>query len=100
MKVGGLRRMIIPKTLGFTEFGVGPVPVDPFRRRNLGDLLDLVEADRGELVYDIELILIADDENDQGYYDDVAVSQEEVRELVRNSLTIDLEKIMKNKPKP
>lgn len=86
MRVGGKRRIIIPKSLGFTEFGVGPVPVDPQMRRKLGGLLDLVEADKGELVYDVELALVADDENDQGYYDDEAVSQDEVRQLVLKSL--------------
>ena len=33
----------------------------------MGQLLDLVEADKGELVFDLELVLVADDENDQGY---------------------------------
>lgn len=100
MKVGGKRRVIIPKTLGFTEFGMGPLPIDPGRRRRLGKLLDFVEADRGELVYDLELVMVAVDENDQGYYDDVPVTQEEVRSLVLKSLNPELiDKLIKNKPK-
>ena len=71
---------------GYGDFGVGPIPVDPARRRKLGQLLDYVAADEGELIFDIELILVADDENDQGYYDDVPVTQEEVRQLVLKSL--------------
>jgi hypothetical protein len=52
----------------------------------LGSLLDELLQDRGELVFDVELVLVADDENDQGYYDDEPVSQEEVRQLVLKSL--------------
>ena len=33
----------------------------------------------GELLFDVELCMVADDENDQGYYDDEPVTQEEVR---------------------
>lgn len=99
MKVGGRRRLIIPKSLGFTEVGIGPVPIDAGRRRKLSKLLDLVDADKGELVYDLELVMVADDENDQGYYDDIAVSQDEVRELVRKAMTVDTEKLLKEKPR-
>lgn len=34
--------------------------------------------DDGQLVLDVALLMVADDENDQGYYDDVAISQDEV----------------------
>ena len=86
MKVGGKRRLVVPKSIGYNEFGLGPLPEDGGRRRKLGALLDLLDKDKGELIFDVELVLVADDENDQGYYDDVAVSQEEVRELVLKSL--------------
>ena len=99
MKVGGKRRLIIPKSLGFTEVGIGPVPIEAGKRRKLSKLLDLVEADKGELVYDIELVMVADDENDQGYYDDIPVSQEEVRELVRKAMSVDTGKLLQEKPK-
>jgi FKBP-type peptidyl-prolyl cis-trans isomerase len=33
MKLGGLRRIIIPKNLGYTRAGLGPMPINPFRRR-------------------------------------------------------------------
>lgn len=99
MKVGGKRRLIIPKSLGFTEIGVGPVPIEAGKRRKLSKLLDLVEADKGELVYDIELVMVAEDENDQGYYDDIPVSQEEVRELVRKAMSVDTGKLLQEKPK-
>jgi hypothetical protein len=32
----------------------------------LEDVLDLVQADAGDLVFDIELLMVANDENDQG----------------------------------
>ena len=99
MKVGGKRRLIIPKSLGFTEIGVGPVPIEAGKRRRLSKLLDQVEADKGELVYDIELVMVAEDENDQGYYDDIPVSQEEVRELVRKAMSVDTGKLLQEKPK-
>jgi FKBP-type peptidyl-prolyl cis-trans isomerase len=66
MKVGGKRRVIIPKNIGYERFGMGPVPTDPSDRRKLGKLLDLLEVDKGELIFDLELVLVADDENDQG----------------------------------
>ena len=59
--------LIVRSFVGYTELGLGPLPTDPSRRRRLGQLLDLVEADKGELVFDLELVLVADDENDQGY---------------------------------
>lgn len=86
MKVGGKRRLVVPKSIGYNEFGLGPLPEDGGRRRKLGALLDLLDKDQGELIFDIELVLVAEDENDQGYYDDVAVSQEEVRNLVLKNL--------------
>ena len=102
MKVGGKRRIIVPKSIGYTELGLGPLPEDGNRRRKLGGLLDLLEKDQGELVFDLELVMVAEDENDQGYYDDVAVSQEEVRQLVLKSLksnTADfMEKLKKETP--
>ena len=86
MKVGGKRRIIVPKSIGYNEFGLGPLPEDGSRRRRLGALLDLLDKDQGELIFDLELALVAEDENDQGYYDDEAVSQDEVRKLVIKSL--------------
>ena len=87
MKVGGKRRVIIPKSIGYTDFRTGPKPLQPKYRKRLGDIIDLVNADKGELIFDLELLLVANDENDQGYYDDSAISQQEVRQLVLKSLT-------------
>lgn len=89
MKVGGKRRVIIPKSIGYTDFRTGPKPLQPKYRKRLGDIIDLINADKGDLVFDIELLLVANDENDQGYYDDSAISQDEVRKLVIKSLTED-----------
>jgi len=86
MRVGGKRRIIVPRSIGYNEFGLGPLPEDGGRRRKLGSLLDLLDKDQGELVFDLELVLVAEDENDQSYYDDLAMSQEELRSLVLKSL--------------
>ena len=44
-----------------------------------------------QLIFDVELEQVLVDENDQGYYDDIPVTQDEVRELVAKT-------IGKNKP--
>ena len=49
----------------------------------MGDLIDKIEADQGELVVDIDLVLVSDDENDQGYYTDESISDDELKELIR-----------------
>ena len=54
-----------------------------YRRRKLGSLIDKIEADQGELVMDIDLVMVADDENDQGYYTDESISEEELQSLIR-----------------
>ena len=90
MKVGGKRRVIIPKNIGYDKFGMGPVPTEPKDRRKLGKLLDLLEVDKGELLFDLELVLVADDENDQGYYEDEPVTQDEVRKLVLKSMDTEI----------
>eukprot|EP00597_Dinobryon_sp_UTEXLB2267_P016617 CAMPEP_0201097086 /NCGR_PEP_ID=MMETSP0812-20130820/6145_1 /ASSEMBLY_ACC=CAM_ASM_000668 /TAXON_ID=98059 /ORGANISM="Dinobryon sp., Strain UTEXLB2267" /LENGTH=209 /DNA_ID=CAMNT_0047351785 /DNA_START=250 /DNA_END=879 /DNA_ORIENTATION=- len=86
MSVGSKRRVIIPKSIGYNDFGLGPLPQDPFRRRKLGRLLDFLDKEQGELIFDLELVSIVDDDNDQGYYDDEPVTQQEVRQLVLKSL--------------
>lgn len=86
MTVGGRRRAILTKELGYSKFGLGPLPVAPSVRRKLGKILDFIDQDQGELVFDLELVNIRDDENDQGYYDDVPISQQEVRQMVLQSL--------------
>jgi len=104
MRVGGKRRIIVPKSIGYNEFGLGPLPEDGGRRRKLGDLIDLLDKDQGELIFDIELVMVAEDENDQGYYDDDAVSQDELRQLVLKSLQSNtaefLESLKKETPPP
>ncbi|KAJ1439137.1 hypothetical protein B484DRAFT_416004 [Ochromonadaceae sp. CCMP2298] len=42
MHVGSKRRIVVPQPLGFASFGLGPLPVDPFRRRRLGDLIGVI----------------------------------------------------------
>ena len=78
--------MIVPKNIGYTDIGIGPLPMDYSNRRRLGDLIDILQADQGELIFDVELLQVKRDENDQGYYDDVPITQDEVRELVEKSL--------------
>lgn len=75
---------------------VGPLPLNPQRRRTLGQLLDNVDRDEGELVFDLELLLVTDDENDQGYYDDEPVSQEQLRKLVAENIKGKQSKLLEN----
>lgn len=86
MKVGGKRRIILPKSIGYTDFDLGPLPQKYRHRQRLGNLIDYVNRDEGEFVFDIDLLQIREDENDQGYYEDIPVSQNEVRELILKSL--------------
>ena len=87
MKVGGKRRVVVPRSIGYTDFGTGPVPTEPSDRRKLEKFLEYLDADKGELVFDLELVMVADDENDQGYYEDEPVTQEEVRKMVLKSMS-------------
>jgi peptidylprolyl isomerase len=82
MTVGSRRRALIPAQLGYAKFGLGPLPVDPSRRRKLGEAIGKVDRGEGSLVYDLELVHIRDDENDMGYYSDIPVTREEVRDYV------------------
>lgn len=84
MMVGSKRRIIVPKQLGYTTFDLGPLPEYPSRRKELGKAIDLIDQGQGQLVYDLELVHIRDDENDQGYYEDEVVSAEEVQTLLRS----------------
>ena len=86
MKPGGQRRVIIPKGLGYTDVGIGPIPKEPGRRIRLGNIIDLLDNDRGQLIFDLQLVYVGDDDNDQGYYDDIGISQDEIRELAKKSL--------------
>ena len=91
MKEGGRRRIIVPKSIGYTGIGIGPLPEEYSARQRLGYLIDVLQEDKGELIFDVELEQVLLDENDQGYYEDIPVTQDEVRELVAKT-------IGKNKP--
>lgn len=104
MKVGGKRRVVVPRSIGYTDFGTGPVPTEPSDRRKLEKFLEKLDADKGELVFDLELVMVADDENDQGYYEDEPVTQEEVRKMVLKSMSTEdnverMDKMMQTTPK-
>ena len=58
--------LIMNVDTGYGEFGTGPVPIQPAKRKQLGEYLDLVDKGTGQLVFDVDLLLIADDDNDQG----------------------------------
>jgi FKBP-type peptidyl-prolyl cis-trans isomerase len=82
MKVGGLRRIIIPPKLGFVDSAMGPLPEYPWNRWKLNGLLkDMVTQQGGNLVYDVRLERVIDDEADQGYYEDEELSPQELAEL-------------------
>ena len=104
MKVGGKRRVVVPRSIGYTDFGTGPVPTEPSDRRRLSKFLEYLDVDNGELVFDLELVMVADDENDQGYYEDEPVTQEDVRKLVLQSMNAEenaerMEKMFQTTPK-
>lgn len=65
MKVGGKRRIIVPNSIGYTDFRVGPVATEPSDRRKLDKYVERLNDGKGELVFDLELVMVADDENDQ-----------------------------------
>ncbi len=66
MHVGGKRRIVIPASVGFTDVGIGPLPANSSNRKQLNKIIDNVSEGKGEMIYDVELVLLADDENDQG----------------------------------
>lgn len=82
MKMGGLRRLVIPPKLGFVTSGLGPMPELPWQRWKLNSLLeDMITQRGGNLIYDVRLESFFDDEADQGYYEDDEISPEERAEL-------------------
>eukprot|EP00903_Cladosiphon_okamuranus_P017103 g15758.t1 len=86
MRVGGKRRVIMPQGLGYTVQGLGPYPADPRKRDVLVQVLTSFEkTTTGELVMDIELLEAFDDEADQGYYEDTAVTPEQLQDLIQET---------------
>lgn len=88
MKLGGLRRIVVPLELGYTKTGLGPIPPNALRRKVLVRELDKAEQSQptGEIVYDVELISLYDDEADLGYYDDLTYDPTYLQEGMAKSL--------------
>lgn len=85
MKVGGVRRLIIPPKLGYVANGLGPFPANPWDRRKLGDLLDgMIAARGGQLIFEVELRSVIEDEANQGYYTDQSLTPEDFDKLRLN----------------
>eukprot|EP00563_Minutocellus_polymorphus_P019348 CAMPEP_0197717012 /NCGR_PEP_ID=MMETSP1434-20131217/1709_1 /TAXON_ID=265543 /ORGANISM="Minutocellus polymorphus, Strain CCMP3303" /LENGTH=309 /DNA_ID=CAMNT_0043301481 /DNA_START=79 /DNA_END=1008 /DNA_ORIENTATION=+ len=85
MKVGGKRRLILPAKLGYVTGGLGPLPVSPFGRNKLNNLLDqMVEVKGGNVVFDVTLRNIISDEADQGYYSDGSLDPDDFQRLRDN----------------
>jgi hypothetical protein len=85
MKVGGVRRIIIPPKLGYVDTGLGPVPEGFYARYQLNKLLDQMVADRnGRIIFEVELLSAFDDEADQGYYGDKSLSPDQFNTLRDN----------------
>jgi hypothetical protein len=85
MKVGGLRRLLIPPKLGYVDSGLGPMPIGWLARMKLNGLLDkMVEVKAGTLIMDVQLVSVLEDEADQGYYSDSSLSPEDFETLKNN----------------
>jgi hypothetical protein len=85
MKVGGLRRIIIPPKLGYVDLGLGPIPESPLSRYKLNRLLEqMVASKNGQIIFDVYLRNAFDDEADQGYYNDSSLTEEEFNTLRQN----------------
>ena len=77
MREGGRRRIVVPPELAYTVGGLGPLPTSPFRRRALNRQLETLGPD-GALVWDVRLLQIFEDEADQGYYSDTALTEQDL----------------------
>ena len=88
MKLGGLRRIVVPLELGYTKTGLGPIPPNALRRKVLVRELGKAETNDpvGEIVYDVELVSLYDDEADLGYYDDLTFDPAYLQEGMAKSL--------------
>lgn len=74
MREGGRRRVVVPPALAYAQADVGPVPSSTIRRKRLAQRLR-----RGDLlVLDIELVRVAKDPVDFGYYSDKIPSREAI----------------------
>eukprot|EP00624_Nannochloropsis_granulata_P003032 evm.model.NODE_25317_length_13434_cov_20.072577.3 len=88
MRLGGLRRIVVPLELGYTKTGLGPLPPNAFRRKILVRELEKAETNdpMGEIVYDVELVSLYDDEADLGYYDDLTFDSQYLQDGMAKSL--------------
>ena len=85
MKVGGVRRILIPPKLGYVDVGLGPLPEMPWNRYKLNNLLDqMVAVAGGTIIYEVNLKNVIVDEADQGYYEDDSLTPEEFETLREN----------------
>ena len=85
MRVGGLRRVIIPPKLGFVDVGLGPLPEMPWDRARLNNLLDqMVARSGGTIIYEVRLKSVIEDEADLGYYQDDSLTPEQFATLREN----------------
>jgi len=81
MKVGGVRRAIIPPRLGFINSDVGPLPHPYKDRKRMNEVLN---KGTGLIVMDIELMKIKKlTDNSQSYYTDLTPGPQELENMIK-----------------
>ena len=80
MSIGGRRRFILPQRLAYYQPGFAPIPRSNIGRKKLAS--DLSKSS-GLVVMDVEVLSIWKDPNDRGYYDDLNLTDEELKELIK-----------------
>lgn len=80
MRVGGKRRVIIPHNMGYTQPGLGPIPLFAWKRNKFFDNL---RATDGNVVIDVQLLSVEKMDDPYGYYSDLVPSPAELTKILQ-----------------